>query len=297
MDAVLEQPLGRHDEEPYAEAPEPPITVAVLAGGPGNYAQRAASLASARNLLDQLQTAPYDTLRPSLRAMLGNADAILAEGAAAGSAEGEDSAGDPATTAQPADAVRGSAGTAGEETPSAGRTAESLPEHLRAGGIHVLTYWLDSDMAAHALSAADLMSRSVADLDFQPPSHTSPVTSMKARLAHPIGLHLFCSQREIRRPGRLPSAAECGQARSLPQFSASSSSSLALPQQAVKVLLQHFRFVTHSACGVEVQARAQIALDEALSAAMLDYVLFFRVRQRRRFSMLCVVAGAGDTAG
>jgi hypothetical protein len=186
VDATLERPLERHDEEPYAEAPEPPITVAVLAGGPGNYAQRAASLASARNLLDQLQTAPYDTFRPSLRAMLANADAFLAEEGAAGSVEAEDATQAPTIAGQPSEAEGQSAGDTRERVQPGGRTAESLPEHLRAGGIHVLTYWLDPDMAAHALSAADLMSRSVADLDFQPPSHAAPVISMKARVCTPL---------------------------------------------------------------------------------------------------------------
>ena len=176
----MEAPYERLEDEPYAEAPEPPITVAVLAGGPGNYAQRAASLASARNLLDQLQSAPYDTYRPSMRAMLARSDAFLAE-------QGAGSAAEMASASAAAQVSGDAAGPgsfegreAGDGAPS-GRTVESLPQHLRTGGIHVLTYWLGADMTAHALTAADLMSRSVADLDFRPPGHTPPIASVKVR--------------------------------------------------------------------------------------------------------------------
>jgi len=178
----VELPYERLEDEPYAEAPEPPITVAVLAGGPGNYAQRAASLASARNLLDQLQTAPYDTYRPSLRAMLARSDAFLAEQSADTAAETDSAsaaARSPVDSAEPG-ASEGRDG--GGSAAPGGRTVESLPQHLRSGGIHVLTYWLGADMTAHALTAADLMSRSVADLDFRPPGVTPPVASVQVRL-------------------------------------------------------------------------------------------------------------------
>ena len=185
IDDDAEQPYERLEDEPYAEAPEPPITVAVLAGGPGNYAQRAASLASARNLLDQLQTAPYDTYRPSLRAMLARSDAFLAEqgaGSTSGAA-GTDfvsaAAAEPSVAAAEPGSSEGR--EAGGNAAPGGRTAASLPQHLRSGGIHVLTYWLGADMTAHALTAADLMSRSVADLDFRPPGVTPPVASVRVR--------------------------------------------------------------------------------------------------------------------
>ena len=184
IDDGAEQPYERLEDEPYAEAPEPPITVAVLAGGPGNYAQRAASLASARNLLDQLQTAPYDTFRPSLRAMLARSDAFLAEQGAgsAGSAARTDSASATAEpSVDPAEPGSSEGRQAGGGASPSGRTLESLPQHLRTGGIHVLTYWLRADMTAHALTAAGLMSRSVADLDFRQPGATPPITSVKVR--------------------------------------------------------------------------------------------------------------------
>ena len=138
IDDGVESTFGRPEDAPYAEAPEPPLTVAVLAGGPGNYAQRAASLASARNLLEQLQTAPYDIDRPSLGAMIARANAFLSEKVA-----GPTSSASEAVVAEPqADAAAQGApskGPEGVDGDAGGRTVESLPQHLRTGGIHVLT--------------------------------------------------------------------------------------------------------------------------------------------------------------
>ena len=44
-------------------------------------------------------------------------------------------------------------------------------------------------MAAHALTAADLMSCSVADLDYRPPSHAPPVQTVKVWTEPPCSQH------------------------------------------------------------------------------------------------------------
>ena len=140
-------PFGNYDDQQQLLAeqpPEPPITVAVLAGGSGTDSQRSASLASARALLENLQTAPYDLQRESLRALLAS--------------ESEEA------SAQ-----------------SSWPDSASLPEDLRRGGINVHVYWLDRRLQPHRITAADLCARSVPDLDHQLPAHAEALPSIQVR--------------------------------------------------------------------------------------------------------------------
>lgn len=126
-----EDPFGAYDEQPGAyEVPEPPFTIALIAGGSGTEAQRDASLASARTLMEQLQTAPYDLQRESLLSMLRS------------SGEFPEGLGDHPDEA-------------------------SLPEDLQVGGINVVAYWLDCSMNPHRITAADLLASSSTDLDYK----------------------------------------------------------------------------------------------------------------------------------
>ena len=58
---------------------------------------------------------------------------------------------------------------------------EALPEDLRTGGINVAVYWLDSGMRPYRITAADLLGRSAAELEYQLPYLAEPLPSIEVR--------------------------------------------------------------------------------------------------------------------
>ena len=161
MTSTSERPFERPEDEPYADAPEPPITVAVLAGGAGQLrpARSVAGLSA-----EPAGPAPdcalqYPQAEPARHARTDADASNLSEGVAADSHDSGDSiqpqqAAAPDCQADAADAAEQTSSQMTQRRVSDGlggrRTVESLPQHLRTGGIHVLTYWLDADMTAHA---------------------------------------------------------------------------------------------------------------------------------------------------
>lgn len=72
--------------------------------------------------------------------------------------------------------------------------AESLPEDLRTGGINVAVYWLDSGMWAYRITAADLLGRSAAELDYQLPYLAEALPSIEVRRLANTFTHAYMSE-------------------------------------------------------------------------------------------------------
>lgn len=142
-------------------APEPPLTIALIVGGPGSEASRYDAFCAAAGLAQHLRTAPMSN------------DEDEDEGEEGGVTRVRPPYGlllDMWRSEQPEDA-----GGDGEEN------EEDLPSFLTSGGIAVQTYYIDGDGQAWLLALSDLLGSSATELDSKLAAETmEPLPDLQA---------------------------------------------------------------------------------------------------------------------